>query len=629
MKDNKIPGGVYRPDIDGLRAIAVLAVLLYHAGVPYINGGFVGVDIFFVISGYLITLLLMSEYYHTNKISFSQFFIRRTQRIIPALLVILAFSTIVAVFLFTPERLVKYGGSLSSAILSISNIYFFLDSGYFDIDSSMKPLLHTWSLGVEEQFYLLWPAFIYLLIRKKLHAIYWIAGISIICVVSTQVYLNFNASAVFFLMPFRIFEFCLGALVFLLSNKNWIIKNKIINELIFTIGLVLITYSILFFSKATVFPGLNAALPCLGAALCIYSAPQARQAKLLNNRLMVKIGLISYSLYLVHWPLIVFYKYHKNIINLNTAEIILICVFTFIFSIALYFFVERPFRSHLLSTKKLAISLGLGSLLLCNVGLSMALSDGWSWRSWVSTQLSVKQVNEGKELRFKVRQQQCTTRGWEKCDDVLPNQITALVIGDSHAIDAYNAVANTFSKHDIVLSALGGCPPYVNIENLVQPGHPDLEKCKALNLQRHDIDYLKKFNYITINNLYGWYSATHLQSYLSFLNTNGIKKVIVIGGYYSLTQDMSELINKFGFDEEKIDSYKISSLIDDQIIRNITQDFGYLFISKIDAFCKRDVCKNFDENNIPFTYDKHHLSYEFANKIMSGQKNIILEYLEK
>jgi hypothetical protein len=212
---------------------------------------------------------------------------------------------------------------------------------------------------------------------------------------------------------------------------------------------------------------------------------------------------------------------------------------------------------------------------------------------------------------------------------VLPNQITALVIGDSHAIDAYNAFANTFPMHDIVLSTLGGCPPYKNIDNLVQSGHPDLEKCKALNLQRHDIDYLKKFNYIVINNLYQWYNSAHLKSYLSFLNTNGIKKVIVIGGYFSLRQDMSELINKFGLDEEKIDGYKINPLIDDQVMRQLTQDYGYLFISKMDVFCNNKVCKNFNENNIPFTYDQHHLSYEFANKILLGQESMVSEYLMK
>ncbi len=628
MKDTKIIGADYRPDIDGLRAVAVLAVLLYHTGVPYINGGFVGVDIFFVISGYLITRLLMSEYQRNNNISFSQFFLRRTKRIIPALLVMLTFSTVAAIFLLTPERLGKYGGSLSSAILSVSNIYFFLESGYFDIDSSMKPLLHTWSLGVEEQFYLVWPAFIYLIARKKLNALYWIAGIIIICVVSAQVYLTFKASAVFFLMPFRIFEFCMGALAFLLTNKNWIIKNKIFNELIFTVGLVLITYSILIFSKATAFPGLNAVLPCLGAALCIYTAPHAQQAKLLNNMLMVKIGLISYSLYLVHWPLIVFYKYHKNISTLNITEIILIFVFTFIFGIALYLFVEKPFRSHLLSTKKLTFSLGLGTFLLCIVGLSMALSDGWYWRPWVSTYLSVKQVNEGKELRFKVRQEQCTKKGWDKCDDVLPNQITALVIGDSHAIDAYNAFTNSFPQHDFVLSTLGGCPPHKSIERVVQSGHPDLEKCKALNLKRHDIEYLKKFNYVVINNLHEWYNIEHLQSYLLFLKTNDIKKVIVIGAYFSLTQDMSELVNKFGTNTIKIEQFKVKNSSDEQSMREITQSFGYLYISKMDAFCNNLVCKYFDENNKPFTYDKHHLSYQFASKILINQKDAVTSYLD-
>ena len=147
----------YRPDIDGLRAIAVLSVLLYHVGFDRLSGGFVGVDIFFVISGFLITKLLMSEYERSGNIDFKSFYIRRSKRLLPALFFTLIVSTIVAALLFTPQRLVTYGGSMIHSVLSFSNVYFFFQSGYFDVDSGLKPLLHTWSLGVEEQFYLIWP----------------------------------------------------------------------------------------------------------------------------------------------------------------------------------------------------------------------------------------------------------------------------------------------------------------------------------------------------------------------------------------------------------------------------------------------------------------------------------------
>lgn len=140
----------YRPDIDGLRAIAVLAVLLYHVGFDRLSGGFVGVDVFFVISGFLITKLLTSEYGRSGKIDFKSFYIRRAKRLLPALFFTLIVTTIVAVLIFTPQRLAIYGGSMMHAVFSFSNVYFFFQSGYFDVDSTLKPLLHTWSLGVEE-----------------------------------------------------------------------------------------------------------------------------------------------------------------------------------------------------------------------------------------------------------------------------------------------------------------------------------------------------------------------------------------------------------------------------------------------------------------------------------------------
>jgi hypothetical protein len=210
----------------------------------------------------------------------------------------------------------------------------------------------------------------------------------------------------------------------------------------------------------------------------------------------------------------------------------------------------------------------------------------------------------------------------------LPNKINALVIGDSHALDAYNALVKKFPIHNFSLSEQGGCPPYKNIERIVQPSHPDLEKCKILNLKRHDVDFLKKFDYIVINNLHEWYNADHLESYLYFLKKNGVKKVIVFGAYFSLSQDMSEIINKFGMDAEMINKIKIAPTVDDKRMREITSELGYLYISKMDAFCDEKSCQYFDKNNIPFTYDKHHLSYEFANKILLGQEDLIIQYLD-
>ena len=223
----------YRSDIDGLRAIAVLAVLFFHLEIPYFGGGFVGVDIFFVISGFLITRLIKGEIDNTGSFDFKRFYVRRIRRLFPALFVTLLSTAIVSAFVFSPSHLERFGGALSSALLSVSNFYFWLESDYFDLSAILKPLLHTWSLSIEEQFYLIWPVSLFFLIKLKKK---WVAPFVLLFATLVSLYLNFvfadgnvqlinqyvpfledkinhGRSTIFFLMPFRIFEFAIGGLL--------------------------------------------------------------------------------------------------------------------------------------------------------------------------------------------------------------------------------------------------------------------------------------------------------------------------------------------------------------------------------------------------------------------------------
>lgn len=334
----------YRSDIDGLRGVAVLSVVFFHLGFSVFPGGFVGVDIFFVISGFLITRIIREELQCTGSFSFSHFYVRRIRRLFPALIFTFVLSFAAALFLFSADFFSRLGLSLLSALFSVSNIYFWKSSNYFSPSAEFEPLLHTWSLSIEEQFYLIWPAILYFLLTK-----YPKYGPSLVLLSFLFVSLALNGlfyehqEAIFYLLPFRIFEFAIGAL--LVWGIQYRLNGKYIYEILVGVGLALIGYSIFFFTKDTTFPSYNALFPCVGAAFLIYTDRESRCGKIFDNKFFVRIGLISYSLYLAHWPLLVFYKYYQNTDSLTSEEALTILAISVITAYLMWSFIENPFRS--------------------------------------------------------------------------------------------------------------------------------------------------------------------------------------------------------------------------------------------------------------------------------------------
>ena len=619
MKSQPSIKNTYRPDIDGLRAVAVLSVVLYHAGFSTFSGGFVGVDVFFVISGFLITRLLVNEVHSTNKIDYARFYLRRSRRLLPAMFFTLICTTILGVWFLSPQQLESYGASLLHSVLSLSNIYFYSESGYFDTASSLKPLLHTWSLGVEEQFYFIWPFMLSLFASKKLGAPVLVAIVGVVSFYFSYVLIADQPDAVFFMTPFRVFEFSIGAALVWFMSKGP--NNNIILDILLLIGLALIAFAVFGYNETTRFPGVNALLPCIGAAICIYAGNAKYVGKVLSNKLFVGIGLISYSLYLAHWPLMVFYKNYINIGELRTLESMLLVAVSLVCAVFMYFFIEKPFRTAKPNNSRFIVACTFFALALCYIGASMWAAEGWNWRTWATSgSISIEAAKEGKELRFVARQQMCERKGWDVCDLPIKGDVNALVIGDSHAVDALNAFGKTYPEHNLAMSDLGGCPPYKDIESITQPNHPDRMECKKLNETRYNLEYLKGFDYIVINVLFGWYTPDHLREYLTFLQANDIKKVIVLGDYLVLTRDMYELLNEFGYDTQKIFGEFTDSQRIEKPLRRIVESFGYFFLSKRDVFCVNEQCELFDTNGVPFTYDQHHLSYEFSTRLVSPYK---------
>jgi peptidoglycan/LPS O-acetylase OafA/YrhL len=334
----------YRPDVDGLRALAILPVVLYHAGIPGFSGGFVGVDVFFVISGYLMASLIIREIDQGN-FSLLRFYERRIRRIFPALFAMVAASSVMAWLVFMPVEFEYFARSVRATALFISNVRFEKESGYFDMSAQLKPLLHTWSLAVEEQFYIVFPVALTLLAKLDRRRIPWVLLLLLVASLAASAwYVHRAPVAAFYLSQFRGWELLLGALLAfdVLSRST----RPVIGECLAALGILLIGYAVLTYSDSTVFPGLAALVPCLGAALVIHGAATSGPAGLLlRSRPVVFVGLISYSLYLWHWPLIVFTRYFTGHV-LSPMQGVLLVVASLIVAVLSWRFVEQPFRGH-------------------------------------------------------------------------------------------------------------------------------------------------------------------------------------------------------------------------------------------------------------------------------------------
>jgi len=363
----------YRPEIDGLRAVAVLPVILFHAGFSRFSGGFVGVDVFFVISGFLITSILLADL-ESGRFSIRTFYERRARRILPALFVVMA-ACIPAAWLLLPYAdLVEFGESVLSVTVFASNVYFWLNTGYFETASELKPLLHTWSLAVEEQYYIAAPVLLWLLWKHAKPAL--AAVLAILALVSLTLAehgARVAPEAAFFLPHTRVWELTLGALA-AITVMWWGGVRR--SQALSLVGLSMIASAIVLYDQTTPFPGVSALLPTVGTVLVlVFAGPGTLVNRVLATRVCVGVGLVSYSAYLWHQPLFAFAR-HMSIAEPEPPVMLALSALTLLLAYLSWRFVEQPFRRPGLVSRRAIFRLsGAGLAVSAAAGLFIMHSD--------------------------------------------------------------------------------------------------------------------------------------------------------------------------------------------------------------------------------------------------------------
>jgi len=369
----------YRPDIDGLRALAIAGVLLFHIKPSLLSGGYVGVDMFFVISGYLITSIIYKGI-SMEKFSLVNFYERRIRRIFPAFFTML-FFVVSSGLLLLPDDFSALSRSAFYAIASISNILFYdVGADYYNTDFENNPLIHTWSLGVEEQFYLALPLLLFAsckLFKSTRSLIVFLLILFAISLASSIYYVHVKPMKAFFLMPFRAWELLLGSTLALAKPRQ---LSTFLGNSTGTLGLGLVLFSMFLYTEDTAFPGFAALLPCVGGALLIFAGqnPRIWTSRLLSLKPVVALGLISYSVYLWHWPLIAFAKY---LFPQSIGITVTVLVASILIGAFSWRFIEQPFRKPDFLQRKTIFGLWAGiSVLMLVIAYTIQIHDGFPGR---------------------------------------------------------------------------------------------------------------------------------------------------------------------------------------------------------------------------------------------------------
>lgn len=471
----------YRKDIDGLRAVAIFSVLFAHVNLNGFTGGFIGVDVFFVISGFLITKIISKEI-SEGSFSLARFYERRARRILPALYVVLAAVLVFSLFYEFPNEIIRVMNSEIMSILFISNIYFYMTTNYFSDWSGWAPLLHTWSLGVEEQYYIVFP-----LIMRGLNAIkvsrpiYFIVAIALVSFAIDYVEVKNHYDSGFYLLPGRAWELMIGGLLsYDLIPKS---SNRLFREFISLTAMAALAWSVHRYSAATEFPAASALVPCLSAAALIYAGGEGTSfAKIiLSSRPFVYIGKISYSLYLWHWPVVVYYKLIFHVYDLELFDSVVVILISIVLAHITVIAIENPFRLRRVGVSRKALAAyGVASaaaLGVAVVGVLMALATNTANLTpaqRVATYLTYDDRPQFRRGQCFLTAQDIPERDFDPavCLKVDAGRPNTLLIGDSHAAHLWYGLNSVLRDTNVMQATAAGCKPFPSDidARLGQPG---------------------------------------------------------------------------------------------------------------------------------------------------------------
>jgi peptidoglycan/LPS O-acetylase OafA/YrhL len=618
----------YRSDVDGLRAVAVLSVFAYHLGLP-LHGGYVGVDIFFTISGFLIGSIILRQSAEGN-FTFAGFYERRIRRIFPALFAMLFVVSIIAYNYALPVELVSYGKSLAFVALSISNVYFWFQSGYFDAPASATPLLHTWSLAVEEQFYVFLPLFL-ILIRRfaprrvNLSIILFAAGSFLISAYGAYRF----PSAAFYLAHTRAWELLLGTILALDGFPQ--LKSRLTREVAGISGIALLLAPILFYQTATPFPGLAALPPCLGTALIIAAGSSGKNCigRLLSLKPIVFIGLISYSLYLWHWPLIVFYKFGFTVLSGLTKHESQGMLFTLSVFIAVlsWRFVELPFRTRVIAANRYRL---FGGATFATVFV-LAGSSAFVVSQGVPSRYSQRARNVAAYLdgdpidgRDQWRRGECFIVSEDgalkdfsvsKCLSEKTDQKNVLILGDSHAAAMWWGFEQLFPSVNVMQATSAGCKPVLNQRPRQRSGCVEI-----MNYVLKDFLMSHKVDAVLIEAHWDEGDLASLGETISWLQRNRIPTVLV-GPMVQYDSPLPRLLALAISETDPLLPVRhLEKFVEplDQQMKALARVWDVPYVSIYGLLCSNKLCTQYGEPDVPLLFDYGHFTK--AGSILAARK---------
>ena len=608
----------YRADIDGLRAVSILAVVWYHAFPGLVPGGFVGVDIFFVISGFLITRIIAREL-TANSFSILSFYQRRIRRIFPALIAVLAMTYVAGWVVLLPRDFELLGTSIAGGAGFFANLVQLGRQDYFAPDASTNPLLHLWSLGIEEQFYILWPILLVFLKGRRFDTI--LIAILAVASMAANLLLVADHQAIAFYSPVtRAWELLAGALLARSSTQNAACFRGVSDDAKATAGLLLIVLAIGLLDSNSRYPGWNALMPVCGAVLLLDARDSMLNRRLLSHRAMVFIGLVSYPLYLWHWPILTYLGILRGGVP-NVLEKDLAVLLSFILACGTYYFVERPVRKH--SNAVIGLCTAMASI--GAVGLLTVLGSGFGFRFPAAVRdianLAGKE-NSGFRPDCFLEAGEVSTERRTRCIEHGSGPLI-FMWGDSTAAALYPGlkVAQQHQSFRIAQFTSAACPPIVGVGGVFQ--------CAGLNSETFDVIRETKPDIVLMHAM--WNEKTNLPALretIANLKHEGIARIIIVGPVPVWKRSLPfTLINAYRFQHylpDRIASGVSGPAVDERMAQ-FAQDEHVEYLSAWRQFCNSEGCMTRDgpsATNV-VVLDQLHLSAE-GSKLLSGA---IVKYL--